>query len=97
MVNAVRIHPSDNVATVTAPLKRGDCAVYLDPAGIEISTVLENDIPVYHKYALRPISQGEAIVKYGEHIGAASQDISAGQHVHTHNVCGKRENLRDRG
>lgn len=33
------------------------------------------------------------MVKYGEHIGIASSDIKAGEHVHVHNVEGHRENL----
>lgn len=38
------------------------------------------------KYALREIAAGEAIIKYGFPIGAASQDIRAGEHVHSHNL-----------
>ncbi len=43
-------------------------------------------IPAGHKYALRDISAGEYIIKYGEIIGRATQDISKGEWVHTHNV-----------
>ena len=39
-----------------------------------------------HKYALRDISAGEDIVKYGNPIGHATCDIKKGEHVHTHNV-----------
>ena len=39
-----------------------------------------------HKYALRDIAQGESVVKYGFPIGEATRDISAGEHVHTHNL-----------
>ncbi len=39
-----------------------------------------------HKYALREISAGENIIKYGNPIGHATQDIKAGEHVHSHNV-----------
>ena len=43
-------------------------------------------IPSGHKFALRPISCGEYIVKYGEIIGRATADIQQGEWVHTHNV-----------
>ncbi len=39
-----------------------------------------------HKYALRDISEGEDIIKYGNPIGHATCDIKKGEHVHTHNV-----------
>ena len=43
-------------------------------------------IPAGHKYALRPIACGETVIKYGEIIGRATQNIAAGEWVHTHNV-----------
>lgn len=43
-------------------------------------------IPAGHKYALQAIAKGEYVVKYGEIIGRATQDITAGEWVHTHNV-----------
>lgn len=39
-----------------------------------------------HKYALRDIKAGENIIKYGQSIGHATEDISEGGHVHTHNL-----------
>ena len=44
------------------------------------------EIPAGHKYALRAIEAGEYVIKYGEIIGKATQAISAGEWVHTHNV-----------
>ena len=46
-----------------------------------------------HKYALRDIAKGENIIKYGNPIGHATQDIKKGDHVHTHNV---KTNLSDK-
>ena len=43
-------------------------------------------VPAGHKYALRAISKGETVIKYGEIIGRATQDIADGEWVHTHNV-----------
>ena len=39
-----------------------------------------------HKYALRDIRAGENVIKYGNPIGHATEDIAKGQHVHTHNL-----------
>ena len=39
-----------------------------------------------HKIALFEINRGEKIIKYNVPIGLATEDISAGQHVHIHNL-----------
>lgn len=39
-----------------------------------------------HKYAIRPIADGENVIKYGMPIGRATCDIAVGDHVHVHNV-----------
>ena len=39
-----------------------------------------------HKYALADIKKGENIIKYGNPIGHATEDIKKGEHVHSHNV-----------
>ena len=43
-----------------------------------------------HKIASRNIAKGEGIIKYGERMGHAIKDISAGEHVHIHNILGDR-------
>lgn len=43
-------------------------------------------IPAGHKFALKDIAAGEYVVKYGEIIGRATQNITKGEWVHTHNV-----------
>ena len=50
------------------------------------TVLLEDDIPAYHKFALKKISTGEKVIKYDEVIGEAVCDISLGAHVHVHNV-----------
>ncbi len=40
-----------------------------------------------HKYAVRAIKKGENVIKYGNPIGHATEDIAVGAHVHTHNVA----------
>lgn len=50
--------------------------------------------PAGHKIARRNIPAGDAVVKYGQVIGYASQPISAGSHVHSHN-CSFGDHGRD--
>ena len=39
-----------------------------------------------HKYASRDISCGENVIKYGNPIGHATEDIKQGEHIHSHNM-----------
>ena len=50
----------------------------------DISTI--DPIPFGHKVCLKPIKKGDPIIKYDQIIGFASKNISAGEHVHTHNL-----------
>ena len=82
---ALVISERDNVATALQPLDGGRV---LD-LGTAAITVLEA-IPVGHKIALRAITAGEPVIKYGSPIGLATADIAAGAHVHTHNLSSSR-------
>lgn len=79
--DALKISERDSVAVALRSLKKGD------PVALG-STVLKlvDDIPMYHKFALRDIRRGEKVIKYGESIGEATEDIAAGGYVHVHNV-----------
>ena len=39
-----------------------------------------------HKYAIRDIACGENVIKYGNPIGHATEDIKKNDHVHSHNM-----------
>ncbi len=78
MIDYIIINPIDNVAVVLRPYKKGEI--------VEGVTLLE-DIPQAHKVALVDIKKGEDVIKYGNPIGHATQDIKKGEHVHTHNVA----------
>ena len=45
-----------------------------------------------HKYAICDIKRGQNIIKYGQPIGHATENIKMGEHVHTHNL---KTNLGD--
>jgi len=87
MENAVVIQPDDSVATVIEPVARGGEVCY---PGCDQPLVAVQDIPVYHKVAVRAVKMGEGVYKYGEKIGIATMDIAVGEHVHVHNVASSR-------
>lgn len=95
MRNAMIIDGKDNVVVAIEPISKGDTVTYLCD-GAEQSLPALEDIIIYHKLAARDIAKGEPVVKYGEHIGVATCDIRAGEHVHVHNVEGRRENLEEK-
>ncbi len=81
MPDFIKINPIDNVAVALRAVEKGTvCTI----EGKEIN-VLSN-IPQGHKIALAPISENENVIKYGFPIGHATEDISVGQWVHTHNM-----------
>ena len=73
MDKLLKIHTFDNVAVAMSELKKGEYGAL-------------SDIPQGHKIALKNISKGENVIKYGMPIGHALADIAVGEHVHTHNV-----------
>jgi altronate hydrolase len=79
---AVQLRPEDNVAVAARNLPPGtQCQVNGS------TLTLGRRIGLGHKVALRLIRKGEAIYKYGQIIGFASDDIAPGEHVHVHNVA----------
>ncbi|MBL8799089.1 MAG: altronate dehydratase [Planctomycetia bacterium] len=78
---AVHLRPQDNIAVAARNLAPG---LEIQVNGSAVT--LPGRIGLGHKIALKPIPKGEAIYKYGQIIGFASQDIAPGSHVHVHNV-----------
>lgn len=92
-VAALGLHTGDDVAVMIGDGHTGQhCLVQQAEAG-EISLTLTGAIPFGHKVALRNISTGEQVLKYGVPIGRATQDIAAGAHVHVHNLGGMKSEL----
>ena len=48
------------------------------------------DIPLGHKVALVPLGKGDTVLKYGNDVGRAVEDIGVGGYVHFHNIKSKR-------
>lgn len=87
---AIRLHPQDSVVIAKVNLQPG---TILD-LGAEGQVQVRRFIPSGHKVALQEIGQGEAVRRYGQAIGFATQPIPPGEHVHTHNL-GVQEFARD--
>jgi altronate dehydratase small subunit len=85
MVNGMFIDPKDCVVTLGGAVQPGDTVQYTD-GGVTFEVTALDSIPVYHKMAVKAVPKGGRVIKYGELIGIASQDIVPGQHVHTHNI-----------
>jgi altronate hydrolase len=79
---AVHLRPEDNVAIAARDLPP-DAEIQCNSRTLKLT----RRIGLGHKVALRDIKKGEAIYKYGQIIGFASEDIPAGSHVHVHNVA----------
>ena len=58
--------------------------------GESVALTALSDIPLGHKVALRDLSEGETVLKYGHDIGKAVAEIPQGHHAHVHNVKTKR-------
>lgn len=78
MADFIQIHPMDNVAVALNAVAKGTCW-----NGI----VALEDIAPGHKMALKPLSNQDAIVKYGFSIGHATAQVMPGAWVHTHNMA----------
>jgi altronate hydrolase len=76
----IRLHPRDNVVVAARRVAPGARVPSEDVTASEA-------IPSGHKLATRFIVAGEPVLKYGQAIGAATEDIAPGAHVHTHNLA----------
>lgn len=64
------------------------CVVTEDNSDFRL--VVNDDVPIGHKVALRDLTEGETAIKYGQDIGKFVADVPKGNHVHTQNLKTKR-------
>lgn len=84
---AIRLQPHDHVAIARANLQPGAILVLTHPAAAAPQEIpIRNFIPSGHKVALYELASGQAVRRYGQIIGFATQPIRPGEHVHTHNL-----------
>ncbi len=88
-VDALHLHPQDNLAVATRLLAAGDV---VDVAGRKVR--LQEPVRLGHKVAVTPIAKGDRVRKYGQTIGFATEAIEPGAWIHTHN-CAAGEFARD--
>lgn len=73
----LRLHGDDNVAVAVDRIAQG----------ITVLDIMAREpIPRGHKITLYDIEKGQPILKYGQIIGFAKDQIKAGMHVHDHNL-----------
>ena len=73
MAEFIKINAADNVAVAIHDVEAGGC---LDIDGIQIRPLVR--IPAGHKIALRNMSEGEDVIKYGFPIGHLLHDVPQG-------------------
>ena len=75
------INSCDNVGVVFEDVDKGSEVVFQD-----IKIIAQEDIEFAHKIALKDLTVGEEIIKYGDSIGYALKDIKKGELIHIHNM-----------
>ncbi|NIX77280.1 UxaA family hydrolase [Microvirga terricola] len=74
----VRLHDRDNLVVAVEPIEVG--------ASVHGVTARQR-VPRGHKMAIAAIRQGEPVLKFGQIIGFASQQVLPGDWLHEHNVA----------
>lgn len=81
--SVLHLSPVDDVVVALRDLQPGDRL-----GGLAVTC--RSAIPRGHKVAIRDVSVGEPVRKYGEVIGYATEKIAVGDHVHVHNLAFRR-------
>lgn len=76
----IKVHPTDNVAIIVNNNGLPEGTQFAD------GLTLVEHVPQDHKVALQAIAQGDTIIRYGEVIGYANQDIRKGAWISEHQV-----------
>jgi altronate hydrolase len=76
--SVICLHSNDSVVIARATLLPGTLIAH--------GVVASDRIPAGHKVAVRPIAPGEAVRRYSQIIGFATEAIAPGHHVHVHNM-----------
>ena len=77
-MDLLRLDPMDNVAIARTALKAGTVCD---------GVTLRAAIPAGHKVALSDVPAGGVLHKFAQPIGVATEAITAGAHVHSHNMA----------
>lgn len=83
MPDLVVMHPGDDVWVALREIAAAELVTAAGQKPLQARTA----VPRGHKMACRDLPAGSLVHKYGQVIGAATQDIAAGAQVHTHNLA----------
>jgi (2R)-sulfolactate sulfo-lyase subunit alpha len=87
MIHFIAHGKDDNVAVAVVDLEGGQQVTGWNmETDATLQAVARQPVPLGHKLALAQIGSGDKVIKYNVPIGNASQAISEGDHVHTHNL-----------
>lgn len=86
----IQIHAADNVAVAIRPFRPGD-RLKIDDTEITV----QEEIPPGHKIALKDLTAGDSVIKYGYPIGCASTAIRQGQRVSEQNLRTALQGLQE--
>jgi len=92
MIHFVLHDASDTVAVVVVEGVKAGMALngWIMDEDRRVELVARQDIPIGHKVALKDMSPGDTVIKYGIDMGKVVAPIEAGQHAHVHNIKTKR-------
>lgn len=84
----LRLHADDNVAVALKNIPAGTIIRLED--GTRFSC---QEIPAGHKFCLENLLPNHKVVKFGQVIGATTQAVARGEHVHLHNLASLRKTV----
>ena len=93
-INSLIISEKDSVAVALEELNKDDVTSYKSGDKVVSVTILQH-VPIYHKFSIKNVKEGELVYKYGQVIGKATQNIKKCQHVHSQNLVSIREFIED--
>lgn len=79
MTRLIHLHPQDNVAIALADIAADE---FDSASGLRVLQSVKQG----HKIAVAPIAAGANVLRYGQIIGQARQEIALGEHVHVQNL-----------
>ena len=92
MIHFVLHDASDTVAVVVVEGVKAGMALngWIMDEDRSVEIVARQDIPIGHKVALKDMTPGDTVVKYGLDMGKVVAPIRAGEHAHVQNIKTKR-------
>lgn len=82
--------PGDSVAVAVRDVEPGTAEMAVLTSSQRSEVRVNEPIPLGHKLALTDMAEGQAVIEYGETIGAARRAIATGDLVHVHNIRSMR-------